>query len=66
MNTVSIGNSGLTKDEVIAVARGQASITIAADALAAMLMELVPTTIAHVAKVDDAATVAIWLLPRSS
>ena len=36
MNTVSIGNSGLTMDEVIAVARGQASITIAADALAAM------------------------------
>ena len=36
MNTVSIGNSGLIMDEVIAVARGQASITIAADALAAM------------------------------
>ena len=36
------------------------------DAEAAMLMELTPTTIAQVAKFDDAATVAIWLLPKSS
>ena len=36
MSTVSIGTSGLTMDEVIAIARGQSSITIAADALAAM------------------------------
>jgi hypothetical protein len=33
---------------------------------AAMLMELMPTTMAQVAKFDDAATVAIWLLPKSS
>jgi hypothetical protein len=37
-----------------------------ADEEAAMEIEFVPTTIAQVAKFDDASTVAIWLTPRSS
>ena len=45
---------------VIATAAG------ADDADAVMEMELVPTMIDHVAKFDDADTVAIWLFPRSS